>query len=92
MGDGKNNLIAITTYMHNVTIYTTPTCGFCKMAKSFFKEHNIAYTEKDVSLDEQVRNEMLTKSNQFGVPVIDIDGSLVIGFDQPKLAQLLGIS
>lgn len=70
--------------MHNVTIYTTPTCGFCKMAKAFFKEHNIAYAEKDVSLDEQARNEMLAKSNQFGVPPKDGIPSI----DNPKFVSV----
>ncbi len=74
-----------------VTIYTTPTCVYCKMAKEFFKEHNIAYEEKDVAVDERAREEMVEKSGQLGVPVIDVNGSTVVGFDQGKLSQLLGI-
>lgn len=77
--------------MPKVTIYTTPTCQFCKMAKAYFKEHNVAYDEKDVTVDAKARDEMIHKSGQLGVPVIDIDGGLVIGFDQPKLARLLDI-
>lgn len=77
--------------MANVTIYTTPTCVYCKMSKAFFKEHNVAYQEKDVSTDHAAAEEMVRKSGQMGVPVIDIDGKLVIGFDKPQLSQLLDI-
>jgi len=77
--------------MANVTIYTTPTCGFCKMAKGFFREHNVEYTEKDVTQDQAAQQEMVDKSGQFGVPVIDIDGEIVVGFDKAKLTTLLKI-
>ncbi|MBI2989899.1 MAG: glutathione S-transferase N-terminal domain-containing protein [Candidatus Magasanikbacteria bacterium] len=77
--------------MHKVLIYTTPTCGFCKMAKAFFKEHNVAYEEKDVSADQAAGEEMVKRSGQMGVPVIDIDGELVLGFDKAKLSALLGV-
>ncbi len=75
--------------MATVTIYTTPTCVYCKMTKEFFKEHNIDYEEKDVSVDEQARNEMVEKSGQLGVPVIDIDGKITVGFDEHGLSELL---
>lgn len=77
--------------MKNVIIYSTPTCHFCHMAKDFFKENNIAYTEKDAASDMAARKEAITKSGQMGVPVIDIDGKIVIGFNEPKLRELLGI-
>lgn len=77
--------------MANVKIYSTPTCVYCKMAKSFFKEHNISYTEVDVAADVQEREEMIKKSGQLGVPVIDIDGELTVGFDQARLSELLGV-
>lgn len=78
--------------MPNITIYTTPTCVYCKMTKAFFKEHNVAYEEKDVSRDANARDEMIAKSQQMGVPVIDVSGELVIGFDKPRLSQLIGIT
>jgi len=78
--------------MAQVTIYSTPTCGYCKMAKAFFQENNVAYEEKDVSVDAAARDAMVQKSGQLGVPVIDVDGTLVVGFDKSRLAQLLGIS
>ena len=77
--------------MAHVTIYTTPTCVYCKMSKEFFKTHNIQYTEKDVAADEVARKEMFERSGQMGVPVIDIDGQMVVGFDQKKLSELLGV-
>ena len=77
--------------MAQVTIYSTPTCVYCNAAKTFFKEKNIAYTEHNVAADQAKRKEMIDKSGQMGVPVIDVDGQLVIGFNQPKIKQLLGI-
>lgn len=77
--------------MAHVTIYSTPFCVYCKMAKSFFAEKNVAFQEKNVASDVQAREEMLKKSGQMGVPVIDVDGKIIIGFDKPKLQELLKI-
>ncbi|MBI2046353.1 MAG: glutaredoxin family protein [Parcubacteria group bacterium] len=77
--------------MQKITIYTTPTCAYCKMAKAFFKEHNVAYEEKDVASDHALAEEMVKKSGQMAVPVIDIDGQIVVGFDQGRLSELLRI-
>ncbi|RME60907.1 glutaredoxin family protein [Candidatus Parcubacteria bacterium] len=77
--------------MPKVTIYTTPTCVYCKMAKEFFKQHNVAFEEKDVAADDKAREDMVQKSGQFAVPVIDIDGQIVVGFDKAKLSELLHI-
>ncbi len=77
--------------MHNVMIYSTPSCHFCHMAKEFFKEKNIAYTEHDVAGDAERRKEMIEKSGQMGVPVIVIDNDLVVGFNKPIISKLLGI-
>ena len=77
--------------MKNVTIYSTPTCVYCRMAKEFFKKHNISYTEHDVASDMARRQEMVQKTDQMGVPVIDIDGTIVIGFSEKKIAELLEI-
>ena len=77
--------------MKKTIIYTTSTCVYCKIAKAFFKEHNIAYEEKDVASDIEAREVMISKSNQMGVPVIDIDGQIVVGFDKEELSKLLGI-
>jgi glutaredoxin 3 len=77
--------------MKNVSIYTTPVCAYCKKAKEFFKANNVDFTEYNVVEDTARRDEMIQKSGQMGVPVIDIDGSLVIGFDERKLKELLGV-
>ena len=78
--------------MAQVTIYSTPTCVYCNAAKAFFKEKGGAYTEHNVGADMERRKEMIEKSGQMGVPVIAIDGELVVGFNQPKIKQLLKIS
>ncbi len=77
--------------MPKIIIYTTPTCVYCKMAKAFFKEHNLAYEEKDVASDLDARKAMIQKSGQLGVPVIDIEGQIVVGFDKTALAELSGV-
>ena len=77
--------------MKNVTIYSTPTCHYCHMAKEFFKANNVAYTEYNVASDLEKRKEMMEKSGQMGVPVILIDNEMVIGFNKPKIVQLLGL-
>ena len=77
--------------MHNVTIYSTPTCHFCHMAKDFFKENNIAFTDKNAATDMVARKEAVTKSGQMGVPVIDIDGKIVVGFNEARIRELLEI-
>ncbi len=60
------------------------------MTKAFFKQNNIAYEEKDVSVDAQARDDMINKSHQMGVPVVDVDGQIVVGFDKAKLTELTG--
>ncbi|MCX6752128.1 MAG: glutaredoxin family protein [Candidatus Nomurabacteria bacterium] len=77
--------------MKNVTIYSTPTCHFCHMAKDFFKENNVLYTEYNVASDLEKRKEMVAKSGQMGVPVIIIGDELTVGFNKPKIAQMLGL-
>lgn len=77
--------------MPNITIYTTPSCGYCKMAKEYFKSKNLTWTEYDVSTDIPHQQEMIAKTQQFGVPVIEIDGKLIVGFDRPKVNQYLGL-
>ena len=78
--------------MANVKIYTTPTCVYCKMAKEFFAKNSVPYQELNVIDDEQAREEMIQKSHQLGVPVIDVDGEVFIGFDKPGLMRALKIS
>lgn len=74
-----------------VTIYSTPTCPYCEMAKDFLIEHNIPFEDVNVAANQERAQEMVEKSGQFGVPVIDINGQIVIGFDRPRIARLLNI-
>ncbi len=75
----------------NVTVYSTPTCPFCIRVKQFLKDNNIEFRDIDVTSDDAMIEEMVTKSGQMGVPVIDIEGEIVVGFDKDKIAGLLGI-
>ena len=75
-----------------VTIYTTPTCVYCKAAKEFFQENDIKYEEKNVATDQEAQQAMVQKSGQMAVPVIDVGGEIVIGFDKDKLSELLGVN
>ena len=77
--------------MKKVAIFTTPSCVYCKKTKEFLKNHSVEYMEYDVTRDVASRDEMIQRSGQMGVPVIDIDGTLVLGFDERRLRQLLGV-
>ena len=77
--------------MVKVILYTTPTCVYCKTAKEFFSENNIEYDEKDVSKNEADLQEMVKKSGGMAVPVIDIDGEVLVGFNKDQVADLLGV-
>lgn len=73
--------------MHDIKIYTTPTCAYCKMAKEYFTSKGLTWTEYNVAADHAKAEEMIKKTGQFGVPVIEVDGKVVIGFDKRKLDQ-----
>ncbi|MBI4019497.1 MAG: glutathione S-transferase N-terminal domain-containing protein [Candidatus Aenigmarchaeota archaeon] len=75
----------------DVLIYTTPTCHFCKEAKAFFDENGVKYREINVREDLAAMDTMVKKSGQRGVPVIDVDGEIIVGFDKPALAEALDI-
>jgi len=77
--------------MQQVTIYSTPTCHFCYLAKDFFTANGIVYAEHNVGSDLEKRKEMIEKSGQMGVPVIIIGNELIVGFDKPKIIKLLGL-
>ena len=74
-----------------VKVYSTATCPYCVTLKEYLKEHNIEFEDIDVSQDDKVRDEMVKKSGQMGVPVADINGEIVVGFDREKIKQLLKI-
>lgn len=74
-----------------VTVYSTPTCPFCIRAKQFLKENNIQYIDIDVASDQVKAQEMVDRSGQMGVPVIDVEGTVIVGFDKDKIKEALGI-
>ncbi|HLC62513.1 MAG TPA: glutaredoxin domain-containing protein [Candidatus Nanoarchaeia archaeon] len=73
----------------SVKVYTTITCPWCVKVKDFLKANNIKYTEVNVGLDEKARNDMFEKSGQFGVPVTDVNGTIIVGFDKEALKKAL---
>ncbi|MFA6536285.1 MAG: glutaredoxin family protein [Candidatus Paceibacterota bacterium] len=77
--------------MKNVTIYSTATCHFCHLAKDFFNANGVKFTDYNVGTDLAKRQEMIDKSGQMGVPVIEIGDELIVGFDEAKISSLLGI-
>jgi glutaredoxin-like YruB-family protein len=77
--------------MPRVKIYTTPTCIFCMMTKEYLRSKGIEFEEVDVSTNEEAAMEMIQKSGQMGVPVIEIDGQIVIGFDKERIDELLNL-
>jgi glutaredoxin-like YruB-family protein len=74
-----------------IKVFSTPSCPYCIVLKKFLEENGIAFEDIDVSKDEEAVNEMVQKSGQMGVPVIEIDGKIVVGFDREKICQLLNI-
>ena len=76
--------------MANVKIYSTPTCPWCKKVKEYLSSKSIDFEDVDVASDEGARNEMVEKSGQMGVPVLDIDGKIIVGFDQEAINEALG--
>ncbi len=77
--------------MSKVKIYSTPTCPYCFTLKEFLKEHNIEFEDVNILEDKEAQKEMREKSGQMGVPVVDIDGEIIVGFEKEKICQLLGI-
>jgi glutaredoxin 3 len=77
--------------MAKVKVYTTPTCVYCVTVKNFLKEKNIDFQEVDVSQDKEAADQMIEKTGQMGVPVIEIDQEVVVGFDRDKIIKLLNL-
>ncbi|MBI2393368.1 MAG: thioredoxin family protein [Deltaproteobacteria bacterium] len=76
---------------HRVTVYVTDTCPWCTRVKTYLREHKVSFSEINVSRDESAARRMTERSGQMGVPQLDIDGSFVVGFDQPRIDALLGL-
>lgn len=78
--------------MAKVIVYSTPTCPYCVTLKDYLKEKNLEFEDVDISQDPARADEMIKKSGQMGVPVVDIDGEIVIGFDKEKINKSLNIT
>ena len=74
-----------------VKVYSTPTCPYCIRVKQFLKDNAVAFDDIDVSKDQDAAQEMIKRSGQMGVPVVDIEGELIVGFDKEKIKSTLGI-
>lgn len=74
-----------------VIVYSTEACPWCRVAKDFLKENNIEFESKDVAEDEAARNELLEKSGRLGVPVLDINGTIIVGFNQEAIEKALNL-
>lgn len=74
-----------------IKVYSTPTCLYCVALKNFLNEHDIKFEEIDVSQDEKAREEIIKKTGQIGVPVIEINGQVIVGFDKERISELLNI-
>lgn len=76
---------------HKVTVYSTQSCPWCQKVKEWLNSHNIAFTEIDVSKNPEEARKMIERTGQRGVPQIDIDGTMIIGFDEDALKKALGL-
>ncbi len=73
----------------SVILYSTPSCGYCNLAKDYFRKKNIRFTDYNVASNQARADEMVKKSGQMGVPVIDVNGRIIVGFDQPAIERAL---
>lgn len=80
-----------TDRQHKVLVFTTPTCSWCQRAKSYLRQQNVRFREIDVSRDATAARDLVRRTGQTGVPVIEIDGRPIVGFDRPKIDRLLGL-
>lgn len=74
-----------------INIYSTPSCPYCHMVKDYLKSKNISFIDYNVAEDQTKAQEMIEKSGQMGVPVVEIDGNIIVGFDKPEIDRLLNI-
>ena len=77
--------------MKKVRVFSSNFCPYCVTLKNFLKEHNILFEEIDVIENQEAQEEMIEKSGQMGLPVVEIDGQIVVGFDKEKISKLLNI-
>ena len=77
---------------HRVLVFTTPTCPWCTRAKQYLRQHDVRFREVDVSRDASAARDLVRRTGQMGVPVVEIDGRPIVGFDKSRIDSLLGLS
>lgn len=77
--------------VHRVLVFTTPSCPWCRRAKAYLRERRVPFREVDVSRDAAAARDLVRRTGQMGVPVIQIDGRPIVGFDRPQIDHLLGL-
>ncbi len=83
--------MSATTTKHRVLVFTTPTCSWCTRVKAYLRENRVQFREIDVSRDQKAAANLVRKTGQMGVPVVEIDGRPIVGFDKPRIDALLGL-
>ena len=92
MTENEQNEVVENSTEKKVTVFSTPSCMYCNMLKAYLDDKGVEYTAVDVSTDQEQAKYIAEKTGQLGVPVIEIDGTFIIGFDQPQIAELLNIA
>lgn len=83
--------MAVDGKAHRVLVFTTPTCSWCNRLKGYLREQRVTFREVDVSRDQRAAKDLVRRTGQMGVPVIEIDGRPIVGFDKPRIDKLLGL-
>jgi len=77
---------------HRVLVFTTPSCPWCHRAKAYLRQRGVRFREVDVSRDPAAARDLVRRTGQMGVPVVEIDGRPIVGFDKPQIDRLLGLA
>jgi glutaredoxin-like YruB-family protein len=91
MGSYLSNKSTATGGTHRVIVFSTPTCPWCTRAKTYLRGRGIAFRDVDVSRDAAAARDLVRRTGQMGVPVIEIDGKAIVGFDQARIDSALGL-
>jgi glutaredoxin 3 len=83
--------VSATNTKHRVLVFTTPTCSWCTRVKAYLRENRVQFREIDVSRDQKAADNLVRKTGQMGVPVVEIDGRPIVGFDKQRIDALLGL-
>ena len=92
MGSYLSHKHTSTSGSHRVIVFSTPTCPWCTAAKSYLRSRGVTFRDVDVSRDMAAARDMVRRTGQMGVPVVEIDGRPIVGFDRSRIDSLLGLS